>query len=103
MGCTPALASGPGVDLPQEIPAHEDLLALHLEKPAAGEVIQGTRDGLARSPDEAGDLLLRRSFADEQAPVRRLALLLRQLADGARHARVDVEQREVSDHLVGVA
>src|SRR3989442_13667479 len=60
------------VDLPEEVPADEDLLALHLEEAAAGEVVQRAGHRLARSADHAGDLLLRGALADEQPAVRRL-------------------------------
>src|SRR5467141_316705 len=89
--------------LAQEAPADENLLSLHLQQPPPGEVVQRPGDRLPRGADQACDLLLRRPLLDEEASVHRLSLLLGQVADDAGHPGVDVEQRQVADHLVRVA
>src|SRR3569833_365012 len=75
---------------------NDDMLLLHVDVAAGGEVLQYPRHHLARGADTVGNVLLRELALDHEA----IALRRRHAEQGLRNTAVDVEQRQAL-HVVG--
>src|SRR5262249_8913685 len=67
------------------------------------ELLEHSRDRLARGADRVGDLLVRWPADDEVTVDGRLPRFVRQPQEVAREAAADAEERERLDHVVGTA